>query len=279
MEQTLEEQPSVFPGLRDRLCRITFSLILISLIYSFYSHTLTSQLLKPVLIFPSNDLTYWVIHLTRLPAIITGHLAIAVAFDLILFLSCVWCILHPQRRVWPVLFFIFYLLYFVIFNSYGLFHAHKRVGVLLLPIPFMMAGDRSFLLIWKGLRYYVCYIYGTAFLWKLFRGSGFYGQQAVLIIKRNLTAYLYYDPGSLLSKIYSWMILHPQVPALLSAAGFMLEGLFIIGFFTRRMDRGLFLLSIILPLGFLFMADTLFLELIFLAICFYDLPAGKQVRR
>jgi hypothetical protein len=283
MEQTVEKQSYIFPGYRERLCRIAFSLIFISLIYSFYSHTLVSQLMKPVLIFPSNDLTYWVFHLMHLPDMIKGNLPVSIAFDSCLFLSCLLCILYPKRRVWAIFFFILYLIYFIIFNSYGLFHAHKRVGVLLLPIPFMMAGDLGFLLVWKGLRYYVCYIYGTAFLWKLIRGSWLYSQQGVLVIKKNLTAYLYYNPESVLSKIYSWMIQHPAVPDILLKAGFIMEGLFIIGFFTRRIDKWLFLLSILLPLGFLFMADTLFLELTFLSVSFYGWnqsaraqPTGKN---
>jgi hypothetical protein len=40
-----------------------------------------------------------------------------------------------------------------------------------------------------------------------------------------------------------------------------MEGLFIIGFFTKKYDPVLFIISLILPLGFWFMADALFYEM------------------
>ena len=257
-------------GIRNRLCRIVFALIFISLIYSFFSNTLVSQLKIPVLKFPSTDLTYWFFHLIRLPEIITGHPVIARCFDGLLFFSCLLCLLKPEGRRWILIFFILYLVYFIIFNSYGLHHTHSKIGILLLPVPFMMTDEKGFLLLWKGLRYYTCFIYASAFLWKLFRGTWLYSQQGVLIIKRNLAPYLYFHPRSGLSKVYYWLISHAAIPDILLKMGFILEGLFIIGFFTRRFDKYLFLLAILLPLGFLLMADALFFELAFLSICFYS---------
>src|ERR1700733_532964 len=96
------------PDYRDRLCRISFILIFISLLYSFFSHTLLSQLKNPVLIFPSTDLTYWVFHILKIPEFITGHSVIALWFDIMLFISCVACLYYPSRRIWVKLFFILY---------------------------------------------------------------------------------------------------------------------------------------------------------------------------
>lgn len=282
MEKTIDNESHIVLENRDRLCRISFFLILGSLIYSFFSHTLVSQLRIPVLKYSSTDLTYLFFHLIRLPQMISSHLLVAVCFDVMLFVSCLICLFYPQRRFWIRVFFIFFLIYFIIFNSYGLHHTHSKTGILLLPVPFMLTDGRGFLLLWQGLRYYTCYIYGSAFLWKLFRGSWLFSQQGVLIMKKNLTPYLYYNPQSGLSKVYFWLFQHPAIPDLLIKTGFLLEGLFIIGFFTRRMDKYLFLLAIVLPLGFLFVADAMFFELAFLSVTFCKLggqmwwhPFGK----
>jgi len=270
MEQTVGGELHIFKGYRDRLCRIVFTLIFISLIYSFFSHTLISQLQRPVLKFPSTDPTYLIFHLLRLPGMISGHLLVASCFDALLFLSCLCCLIYPRRRFWVFLFFFLYLFYFIIFNSYGLHHTHSKVAVLLLPIPFLVRDDQGFLLLWRGLRYYTCYIYASAFLWKLIRGSWIFPEQGMLIMKRNVTASVYFNPQSILSRIYSWIFQHPAIPDLLFKTGFVLEGFFIIGFFTRRMDKYLFGLSVLLPLGFLLVADALFFELAFLAVTFYS---------
>jgi hypothetical protein len=255
---------------RDLLCRISFLLILISLLYSFFSHTLLSQLKSPVLIFPSTDLTYWVFHILKIPEFIVGHSVIALLFDIMLFTSCVACLYYPSRRFWIKLFFIFYFIYFIIFNSYGNHHTHSKIGVLLLPIPFMMADNTGFYLLWKGLRYYTCFIFASAFLWKLFRGSWLIANQGMLIMKRNMAPYLYYNPNSLLAEIYYFFFRHPWMADTIMKTGFLMEGLFLVGFFTFRFDKYLFILSILLPIGFLFVADALFFELAFLSIVFYN---------
>jgi len=43
-----------------------------------------------------------------------------------------------------------------------------------------------------------------------------------------------------------------------------MEGFFIVGFFTRKYDRYLFILSILLPVGFWLIADANFVEFIIL---------------
>jgi hypothetical protein len=263
---------------RGRLCRISFLLIFISLLYSFFSHTLLSQLKSPVLIFPSTDITYWVFHFAKIPDIITGHTLVALCFDIMLFTSCMLCICYPFRRFWIKLFFILYFVYFIIFNSYGAHHTHSKIGVLLLPIPFMMADNEGFLLLWKGLRYYTCFIFASAFLWKLFRGSWLRPDQGILIMKENLTPYLYHNPNSFLAAIYYFCFRHPWMPDIIMKTGFLMEGFFLVGFFSYRFDKYLFIMSILLPLGFLFVADALFFELAFLSITFYKNQTVNFVR-
>ena len=266
------------PDDRNHLCRISFLLIFISLLYSFFSHTLVSQLKSPVIIFPFIDATYWVYHTLRIPEFISGHRTIALGFDMILFASCMACFCYPANRLWIKLFFILYFTYFIIFNSYGVHHTHSKIAILLLPVPFMMADRTGFLLLWKGLRYYTCFIFASAFLWKLFRGSWLIPDQGILIIKNNLTPYLYYNPDSLLANIYYYFFRHPWIADLFMKAGFIMEGCFLIGFFTYRFDKYLFILCILLPLGFLFMADAFFFELSFLSIVFYRKSGYCHIR-
>ena len=46
--------------------------------------------------------------------------------------------------------------------------------------------------------------------------------------------------------------------------GFVLEGTFIIGFFTKKYDKYLLILSFILITGFWFLADAVFFQLLIL---------------
>lgn len=248
------------------LCRITFAGIFGSLVYSLLSHTLTHQLCAPVLKYPYVDLTYWLLHLLQIPEFITGHYIVACLFDGALFAFCILSFGYPGKRLFIGLFTLLYFIYFIIFNTYGAHHTGPKIGFLLIPLPFLVANERSFNYLWQSLRYFLLFAYSSAFAWKLLRFSWLYEDQGVLIMKKNLAAYLYFNPSTTQAEVYRWLLQHPAIVNSLFITGFIMEGLFIIGFFTRKYDRFLLLLSVLLPLGFYFMADAAFFELLLLSL-------------
>jgi hypothetical protein len=76
-----------------------------------------------------------------------------------------------------------------------------------------------------------------------------------------------------LADIYFWFLGHPFFVEVIFFTGFILEGLFIIGFFTKKFDRLLFIISLLLPFGFWFMADAVFYELVILSITLLPVSA------
>jgi hypothetical protein len=271
MEKNLTPGDFYSPPERIWLCRIVFLFIFFSLLYSLASNTLLHQIGKPVIKFPYVDLTYWVMHLLQIPEAITSHYVIAVAFDLLLFTTCILCFLYPNKRAFIIAFTVLYFIYFITFNTYGTHHTNPKIGVLLAPVPFVVRNNNSFNYLWQGLRYFLVFSYSSAFLWKFFRFTWLHNNQGILIMKKNLAGYLYFDPNSWLAGIYYWFLQHTAVVNALFIAGFILEGLFIIGLFTRKFDWYLFLLSLLLPLGFWFIADALFFELLILSITLLNL--------
>jgi hypothetical protein len=267
MEQTLNPSRPVFtPARRAWLCRLVFACILVSLLYSFFSRTMIHQWCGPSLRYPYVDPTYWLLLLSGIPSFLSGHYVAALVFDLALFASCLLVLIFPGRRLFVIIFFLLYGIYFLTINLYGNWHTSGKAGVLLAPIPFMVRDTVRFGLLWEGLRYFTLFVYADGFLWKLFRGTWLHSQQGVLIIRENLAPYLYYHPGTAQAQLYYWFLQHPAVTGWLFKAGWITEGLFLIGFFTRRFDRGLLLASLLLPIGFFFFADAFFFELYILSL-------------
>jgi hypothetical protein len=250
---------------RVLLCRIIFFFILSTLIYFAFSNTLFHQLQSPVLKYPYVDPVYWFMHLLEIPDVIVSNYIVAYTFDTLLFVSCMGCILYPIKKLFIILFLIIYFIYFITFNSYGAHHTHAGIGILLAPIPFLFRGNISFSLLWQALRYYTLFIYASAFFWKVFRLSFYNSDQGILILKNNLTPYLYYNPGTALSNFYQWLLHNPVWANAMYIAGFIIEGTFLIGFFTTRYDKYLLLLSIIMITGFWFLADAFFFQLLILS--------------
>ena len=250
---------------RKFLCRIVFTFILLSLLYAAVSKTLFHQLQAPVLRYPYVDPVYWMMHLLWIPDTVVSNNSIAYTADMLLFITCIGAIAFPKKRIFILLFLPIYFVYFMVYNSYGGHHTHAGAGILLIPIPFLFRKKVTFSLLWEGLRYYTLFVYASSFLWKLCRFSFMQPDQGLRIMRNNLTPYLYYNPGSLLSGVYHWLLVHPLWANALYILGFVAEGLFIVGFFTKKFDRHLLLLSVILITGFWFLADALFFQLLILS--------------
>lgn len=258
------------------LCRIIFSFILFALIYAAVSNTLFHQLQSPALKYPYVDPAFWIMHLLRIPDVIVSSQTLAYLFDILLFASCIGCIVFPLRRICIAAFILTYFIYFITFNSYGAHHTHAGVGILLVPIPFLFRRNINFSLVWQALRYYTLFIYVSAFFWKVFRLSFANENHGLLILKNNLTTYLFYNPDTWLSGFYRWLLQNPAWPNAIYIGGFILEGLFIVGFFTKRYDKYLLLLSVIMVLGFWLLADALFFQILILSFTLVNLNLKKS---
>jgi hypothetical protein len=256
----------------DFLCRLVFAVILIDLVFSAFSNTLIHQLQSPVLKFAYVDPTFWVMHLLKIPVLISSNFYLSWFWDVVLFVSCIGVLIFPQKKWVIVIFIIFYFVYYVIFNSYGAHHTHSLAPFLIAPVPFLFS-KKSFTFSWQALRYFLLFSYSAAFLWKLFRFSWLQSNQGILIVKKNLTPYLFFNPHTFLAGIYFWLLNHLFFVEVIFFTGFILEGLFIIGFFTKKFDRLLFIISLLLPFGFWFMADAVFYELVILSITLLPVSA------
>lgn len=261
---------------RVLLQRMVFLFILFALIYLGISNTLFHQLQSPALKYPYVDPAYWLMHFLRIPDFIISNYTMALVFDILLFGSCISCIVIPQKRIFIIIFLSAYFIYFIAFNSYGAHHTHPGAGILLIPVPFLFRKNINFSLLWQGLRYYTLFIYVSAFLWKLFRLSFLNENHGLLILKNNLATYLYYNPDSLLSTFYWWLLQNPAIPNAMYIAGFIIEGMFIIGFFTKRYDKYLLFFSIIMITGFWLLADALFFQLLILSFTLVNFKKKKS---
>lgn len=279
MEAAISKDLGEFKYQRKLLCKLVFAFIFFFLLYYLYSNTMVHQLHSPVLIFPYVDITYWLFHSLKITEFITHNYFISCCFDVLLFASCVLSFLFPGKRFFVIAFFVLYCIYYIIFNSYGTQHTHSKAGILLMPLPFMVP-KKMFYYMWEAMRYFSLFVYADAFLWKLFRVNFLIGDHGSLVIKKNFAAYLYYHPYGFLADMYTWLFKHPGIIQIIFITGFIMEGCFVTGFFTKRFDRYLLVLSILLPVGFRLLSDAFFFELLILSFTLLNFRMlSKPVRQ
>jgi acetyltransferase-like isoleucine patch superfamily enzyme len=228
----------------------------------------------PPLFHTGLDMTYWMYRILHLQDLLMNNHARAVIFDLLVVVSGLLVICFPLRRRWIILFSILIFVYAISFNSVALIHTVTVNGLIVVFLPFWIGDEGKFGLAWQGIRYYACFIYFAAFIWKAFIGNSFfYWEQGDGSFRLNLVEYLYHNPGTGLSDIYRWFIRNPWMLNAGHVFTVLLEGIMVTGFFTRKFDRILFWIPVLICVITYFFADVLIFELLVLNFAFIG-PGG-----
>jgi len=251
--------------------------LLLILIWRAYSCILPFQLRNPPLTNVEYDLSFWAFKLSGLAEILAGSRTGSLLYSAVILLSCVACICYPRNRLLVISFSFLFLLFGIIFNVYLTHSSHVLGGALIITIPFWASKDKNFETLWDALRYYVCWIYFSAFLWKMVNGSMFQADFGVLTMKKNLAAYLYHNPDTIKAHIYNWFISHPVLPDVGDKVVYLLEGFFLAGFFTKRYDKILIVLLLVIHTITYFFTDRLFIELCILVFPLMSADSWKKL--
>jgi hypothetical protein len=257
------------------LTRMVVGFILFFFLLRLIEHTTPSGLMKPPLFIVQMDITYWAYRLSHTADLILYNTYGAIAFDCLLIVTGCLSILFPLQTRWIIPFSLLVFVFVLTSNGFGMHHAHWMTGTMIVLFPFWVSNIEKFYLLWQGIRYYTCYVYGMAFIWKTFMGDSFFNwQQGIGSFKINLVEYLYHYPDTLLAGFYRWCLREDWFLNTGNLFIMLLEASMIIGFFTKKWDKLLFWIPVFIHLTTYFFSDVLFFELLVLDISFLSL---KQI--
>jgi hypothetical protein len=249
---------------RSFITRLVFGVIFLILLLKLFSHTLLHQLESPVLKFAFIDPIYLLFTISGFSEFIIERHWLSLIIDILMMVSVLAVLIYPLRRIYVIVFSVAYFIYFIIYNLYGMHHVHSTIGILFIVLPFWAKTNRRFDALWEAVRYYTLLIYSIAFFWKLIRGSWFNSGQALAILQYNLSEYIFHNPEAWQTDVYTFFIQNHYFLDILHIVAIAMEGVFMIGFFTKRFDHWLILNGIVLHLGIIFFVDADFTEILIL---------------
>jgi len=224
--------------------KLVFAFVMLVLFIRLISGTLYSQMVAPPLLFKQTEWLYKLILETGFLKFLTGNFMVAGLFDAaLLFVPVIF--VFTLKRIFAVLFTGLVVVYNLSFNIVTGHHYHGLVGLIVMSIPFWTKDENRFKLLWDGTRYYLLYIFASAALWKIARGSAFHPEQMVSILKAQQLDMLLQQPGSIRAAIAHFLINHTKLSHALLLANVLLQFSFIAGFFTKRFDDILLMLFIL----------------------------------
>lgn len=181
-------------------------------------------------------------------------------------------LLQKEKKWQIVLFWFIFLNYFIVYNSVATHHEHTLVPLLFLQLLLIIKNTKNFTLFFVAARYYALFTILSAALWKIGRGSIWTAGQMKEILKLQHFDYLTSYPESNYSHFIYYIINHAYLADLLWLAGWGLELLFMVGFFTRKFDKWLAgLFFAFFAMDYLIM-NICFAEFCIFAIVFYPFP-------
>lgn len=222
------------------IARVVFAWLFIILVYFFINHSLLSQLHNPALVYPGSDNTSWLVHLLSIPELLFRYKPLALGFDILLTCSCIVCIILPHQRIatWICVIGV-WILYICYSSAAGKYYA--QIGYLLAPLPFLALSPNRFDILWNLLRYWVCFLYVSAGLYKIYYGGfGDGGAMSELLWQTDADWFVFHHDGWLY-RLREYMATHPSSAQWLYRVATLADLSLIIGFFTRRFDRWLLL--------------------------------------
>jgi hypothetical protein len=258
---------------REKTARYVSVFLFASWCYSAFSGTLVHQLEKPVWPWLYADPSYWTLFFTGIPNRITQNLSLAYTFDSAILFSIMALFLVPDRVWMARILWCLFGIYVITLNAYGMHHASNKAGLWWMITPFCFRDLKRVTWVWQALRYYALFIFVAAAGWKISRGAWLHPNQGILIVQKNLIQYVFEFPNQPLAKLYQWVFAHPAVANALYLIGVLLEGSFMVGYFTKKWDRVLIGFAWILCIGFWWMADAFIFELLVLFLTL--LPAHR----
>ncbi len=254
---------------RITLTRLVTGAILFFLTLRLAEHTMLSALQSPPLFSVEVDFTYWLFRESGIPAWLVQHRAAAILFDILLFSSGLLSFAQPLKRKILAIFALLLFIYVLTFNLYATHHLAQTYGLMVVMLPFLAGDNDKFTLVWEGMRYFTCFIYFIAFVWKTWRGNSFYYlHQGVSTFKNNLVDYISLNPDNRMTYFYEWFLRHEWILNAGEKGIVLLEGIMVVGFFTKKYDRWLIWVPVVIHVTTYFFSDVFFIELLVVDLSF-----------
>jgi hypothetical protein len=236
-------------------------------LYNWFSGMFLYQL-HPILFRTPFDGTIWLLMQTGIHQWLLNNRAGCFFFDIIFysFPLVYWWLCERKQIVSPLVLGISWLIFnWIYILCYVLFPSNSIEGHLaglLLPILFATRRTVSFYFILHGIRYFFLFFFVSAGLWKIRTGAIFNMDQMSGILLMQHKEFLIAGPQHWYSSFIYWIIRNPPIGYFLYVISTALELIFLIGFFTKKYDKQLFILFILfLIMDFMIMHIPYFVAL------------------
>ena len=240
-----------------------YTAALVILLNRFFSRALLPQIGETFTDSCQTEFVYRILTQIGIVPFFLNHHWVSAVFDISLFFTPVF-FLAFRKRVFAVAFTVLVTFYFLAYNITAFHHYHGLFAIVVVSIPFWSKSETRFNFLWEAVRYYWLYVFSSAAVWKILRGSVFYQEQLSNILKQQQLDLLLQQPESFRASIVQYLISNPEAGHAVLLINVAVQLLFAVGFFTKKFDALLFTLAVIFCAANYFVMNIVSVEMLIL---------------
>ena len=226
---------------RLELSRLLSATLLLIWICRLWQGIGLSQLMQPVFSDTKADRFYWLLDSMGVLNALINFMPLSVTIDAFLLLLPILMLAYPSNKYFSWLNFVSIVCYFSAYNVTATHQEHTLIGALGAAFLLCFKNSLRFSSVFSALRFYACFMMASAAFWKIGRCSLWQNGQMTNILKTQHAALITNSEASLYSSWINYLIDNPMLANTLWWGAALIELSFLIGFFSRKFDRVLFL--------------------------------------
>lgn len=248
----VERQKPINEAIRTQIALLYYGFLIIILLLRASEGILLHQYQQPIVHDFAADIWFWLLLYLDIPAFFNQPNVSFIA-DISIFIGAVSLFIlfawkkNELARPLSFLFSVFFLLYTSVIDIWvETIDIHSGIALVAMGFVFFPKNIDWFLILSRFARYYFCFAFLSAGLWKLFRGNMFSADHAHYTFLTEHIGYMVSHPNGWL---HDWINYFIQLPIWLHyslyVAAIVLELIYIVGFFTYKYDKILLCLAIL----------------------------------
>ncbi|MEN9963122.1 MAG: hypothetical protein RL582_217, partial [Bacteroidota bacterium] len=195
----------------------------------------------------------WLVFFLGLPQFIFSHPIWTTIFTFLPFCFLILCIFRIRvSSVSPILFISLFVYYVILTSSIG--HHNFQMGIFLSVLPILFPEKHQIEGI-KLVKYWILIYYTSAAFLKLSSPTFFQTYHFSNVLAGQFIPYRLEQSNDIRLVINQWLISHVNFTWVLYFLGFLAESFCLIGFFTRKFDKFIGMVLILLHIGIWIIMD------------------------
>lgn len=218
--------------------RFIFCIVLLEYLLFIFSGVSFSFLQGDTFFSFGVDPASWFIFLTGLPQYIITHHWLAVLIDTLTIFFLLLFVRDPLNNKIALILLILLFFFYISLMAY-LTHRNFQTGIFLVFVPFIFGKSRNRLFSFEAVRYYMLLFYISAAVLKISSKAWLHSEHFSHMISQQFATYFVEGNTGTRTSVNIFMAGHPGFTYVLYIASIVIEGIALIGFFTKRFDSWL----------------------------------------